>query len=98
MEQAALELRWLRVREERAVVAVEVDAESCHLAVLVEREVAGHVVVARKRGRDEVLGAVLDPLDRPPEQETCSGRDDIARIDGYLVAEAAPDVGRDDPD
>ena len=66
--------------------------------VALERELAVHVVVAGEAGRDQVAGAVLDPLHRPPDQQRGRRRDDVARVDRHLVAEAAADVRRDDPD
>ena len=66
--------------------------------VALERQLAVHVVVAGEAGRDQVAGAVLDPLHRPADQERGGRRDDVARVDRHLVAEAAADVRRDDPD
>ena len=93
----ALQLRRLGVGEERAVVGEHLHAQAGDLAVL-DRQLAVHVVVAGEAGRDQVPGAVLDPLHRPPDQERRGRRDDVARVDRHLVAEAAADVGRDDPD
>src|SRR5207248_1303559 len=98
VEEARLELRGLRVGEERAVVAVEVNAQREHLAVLVDGKVAGHVIVARETGRDEVFAAVLDPLHRPPDEQAGRGGHHVARIHRNLVSEAAPDIRRDDAD
>src|SRR5207249_2325368 len=57
-----------------------------------------HVKVAREPGRDQVLAAVLHPLHRLADQQRRRRRDHVAGIDRHLVAEAAADVGRDDPD
>ena len=54
-----------------------------------------HVIVAREPGGREVFGARLDPLDGNAENNRGRRRDDVARIDGNFVAEAAADVGRD---
>src|SRR3989442_3133677 len=51
---------------------VEVDAKRQHLSVLVDGQVAGHVVVARETGGDEVLRAILDPLHRSPDEQARS--------------------------
>ncbi len=66
--------------------------------VALERELALHVVVAGEAGRDQVAGAILDPLDRPADQQRRGRGDDVARVDRDLVAEAAADVRRHDPD
>jgi hypothetical protein len=50
------------------------------------------VVVAGEGIGLEVLRAVLDPLDRPPEGERGDDRDDVARVDRDLAAEAPADV------
>jgi len=89
VKQPGLELGGLRVGEEGAIVAVEVDSQGQHLAVLVDGQVTGHVVVACEPRGDEVLGAVLDPLHGPAEQQAGRGRDDVTGINGHLVAEAA---------
>ena len=65
---------------------------------LVTRELALHVVVACEPRGDEVLGAGLDPLHRPPDHERRRGGDHVARVHRHLVAETAADVGADDPD
>ena len=97
VEEAGLELRRLRVGEEGAVVGEQLDLQAHH-AVALDRELAAHVVVAGEAGRDQVPRAVLDPLHRPADQQRGRRRDDVARVDRHLVAEAAADVGRDDPD
>ena len=97
VEEAGLALRRLRVGEERPVVGEHLHAQADDLPVL-ERQLAVHVVVAGEAGRDQVSGAVLDPLHRPADQERGRRRDDVAGVDRHLVAEAAAQVGRDDPD
>ena len=64
MHQADLELARLRVGEERAVVGVGVHPDAEDLAVLAQRQLARKIDVAGEAGRDQVAGAVLDPLDR----------------------------------
>ena len=98
VKETRLEPARLRVGEEGPVVAQQHDAKADEPIVRVDRELAGHVIVARESGRDEVLGAILDPLDRTPQQQRRSGGDDVARIDRNLVAEAASDVRGDDAD
>ena len=61
-------------------------------------DLALHDVVAGEAAGDEVLGAVLGPLHRPAGDHRADDRAHVARIDRHLVAEAAADVGRDDPD
>ena len=48
--------------------------------------------------RNEVTGLVLDPLDWPGKQNRAEDRANVAGIHWHLVAEAATDVRRDDPD
>ena len=91
VEQPGPELRRLRVGVERALVGEERRPQAGHLPAL-DRQLAAHVVVAREAGRDQVPGAVLDPLHRPPDQERGGRRDDVARVDRHLVAEAAAEV------
>ena len=98
MEQAGPELRRLRVGEERAVVGHHLHAQAEHLPVALQRQLAVHVVVAGEPGRDQVLGARLDPLHRLPDQERRGRRDHVAGVDRDLVPEPAAEVGGDDPD
>ena len=98
VEQAGLELRGLGVGEERALVGQQRCPQSEHGAVALERERSGHVVVAGEPGGDEVLGTLLDPLHRVPQQERRGRGHDVAGVHRHLVAEAAADVGRHDPD
>ena len=97
VEQPRPELRRLRVRVERALVGQERGAQPRHLPAL-DRQLPAHVVIAREAGRHQVARTVLDPLDRPADEQRGRRRDDVARVDGHLVAEAAADVGADDPD
>ena len=57
-----------------------------------------HDVVAREARRHEVLGAVLDPLDRDAGDDRAGDRAHVARIHRHLVAEAAADVLAADAD
>ena len=98
MEQARPELARLGVGVGVALVGQHVDPQAEHLAVVVQGQLAVHVEVAGEPGRDQVAGAVLDPLDRPADQQRGRGGDHVARVDGHLVAEAAAEVGRDDLD
>ena len=75
---------------------VHPDAED--LAVPAQRQLAVQVDVAGEPGRDQVAGPVLDPLHRPLQQDRGEDRHDVAGVDRHLVAEAAAEVGRDDPD
>ena len=69
VEQAGLELRRLRVRERVALVGEHLHAQTRHRSVAFQCQLAVHVEVAREAGRDQVAGAVLDPLHGSPEQE-----------------------------
>ncbi len=97
-EEAGGVLRRRGRAVERAVVGEHVGADREDLAVLGRRDLAAHHVVAGEAGADEVLGAVLDPLHRLAEHQRGDDRADVAGVDRHLVAEAAADVGRDDPD
>ena len=79
------------VRVERTVVGDHVDPEAGDLAVL-RAHLGVHHVVAREAGGNEVLGAVLDPLDRHAGHDRAGDRADVAGIHRNLVAEAAADV------
>ena len=85
-------------RIERAVVGDGRDLERRDLALLGRADLDVHVVVAREARGRQIFGARLDPLDRNSEHDRGDRRDDVARIDRNLVAEAAADVGRDDVD
>ena len=98
VEQPGPELARLGVGVERAVVREHVDPQPEHLALVAQGQLAGHVVVAGEPGRDEVLGSRLDPLDRPADEQRRRRGHDVPGVDRHLVAEAAPDVGRDDAD
>ena len=98
VHQADLELAGLGVGEEGAVVGVGVHADAEDPAVLAQRQLALEVDVAGEAGRDQVAGAVLDPLDRALGEDRGQDRHDVARVDGHLVAEPAAEVGGDDPD
>ena len=98
VHQADLELARLGVGEERAVIGLGVHAHPEDLAVLAQRHLALQVDIAREAGRDQVAGLVFDPLDRPLKQDGRQDRADVAGVDRHLVAEAAADIRRDDPD
>ncbi len=55
-------------------------------------------IVTGEPGRDDVLGARLDPLHRLAQQQRGGGGHHIPWVDGHLVPEPAADVGGDDPD
>jgi hypothetical protein len=61
-------------------------------------KLALEVHVAGEAGRDQVPGAVLDPLDGTFGEDRGQDRDDVSRVDRHLVAEPATEVGGDDPD
>ncbi len=98
VEEAGLEGRRLGVGVERALVRQHVDPQGQDLAVVGDRQLALHVVVAGEAGGDEVLAAGLDPLDRLADEQRGGGGHHVARVDRHLVAEAATQVGADDAD
>ena len=81
VHQADLELAGLGVGEEGAVVGVGVHPDAEDLAVLAQRQLALEVDVAGEAGRDQVAGAVLDPLDRTLGEDRGEDRHDVARVD-----------------
>ena len=44
----------------------------------------------------EMLAPILDPFDRPPQQNACGRDRDLFRIENELCTKSATDVGRDD--
>ncbi len=97
VKEPGRELRRLSGAVEGAVVGDHVDPQAGDLAVL-RADLAAHDVVAGEAGRDQVLGAVLDPLDRHAGDDRTGDRADVARVDRHLVAEAAADVLTADSD
>ena len=98
VHEADLELARLRVGEERAVVGQGAHPHAEDLAVAAQRQLAVQVDVPGEAGGDQVPGLVLDPLDRALQQDGSQDGADVPGVDGDLVAEAAADVGGDDPD
>ena len=98
VEEAGRPLGRVRAGVEGAVVRDGAARQPRDAAVLGRADAALHVVVAGEGGRHQVLGAVLDPLDRDAGEEGHRDRADVARVDPDLVAEAAADVRRDDAD
>ena len=98
VEEPGRELRRVGGGVGVAVVGQRLDSERGERAVLARRQLGGDVVVAGEGIRLEVLHAVLDPLHRLAGEHRGGHRDDVARIDRHLAAEAAADVRRDDPD
>ena len=98
VEEAGRPFRRIGAGVERAVIGQHMDAQAGDLALLGRRDLGGHVVVARERGRGQVLDAVLDPFDRLAGDDRGHRGADVAGIGADLVAEAAADVGRDHVD
>ena len=97
-EEAARELRRRGRAVEGAVVGEHVAAHREDAAVPGRGDLALHDVVAGEAAGHEVLGAVLDPLHRLAGDHRADDGADVAGVDRHLVAEAAADVGGDDPD
>ena len=81
-------------RIERAVIGRRRDVQRGDRAVGGRADLHVHVVVAREAGARQVLGARLDPLDRPPDLERADDRAHVSGIDRHLVAEAAAEIRR----
>ena len=63
-------------------------------AVVVEGDLEVPILVALLDGGEKMLAPVLDPFDRPPQQQARGGERHLLRIHHELGAEAAADVGR----
>jgi hypothetical protein len=63
VEEAGRPFRGIGAGVERAVIGQHMHAQAGDLALLRGGDLGRHVVVARERGRGQVLDAVLDPLD-----------------------------------
>ena len=98
VQQPDLELAGLGVGEERALVGVGVHPDGEDLAVGPQGHLRVEVHVAPEPRRGQVAGLVLDPLHRLADQDRGQDRGDVAGVDRHLVAEAAADVRRHDPD
>ena len=84
-------------REIAAHVGERVDAQPEELAVLVERQFRFGDMVAAMCVGDEAFAALADPFDRAADLRAGPGDDRFLGIVELLDAEAAADVGRDDP-
>ena len=98
VEEAGRPFRRIGAGVERAVIGQHMDAQAGDLAVLGRGDFRRHVVVARERGRGQVLDAVLDPFHRLAGDDRRDRGADVAGIGADLVAKAAADVGRDHVD
>ena len=98
MEEPGRVVGWLGGRVERAMVGDHVDPDGEDLAVAGGGDPAAHRIVARERGRHQVLRAVLHPLDRPAGVDRGDDRAHVAWIHRHLVAEPAADIRGDDAD
>ena len=99
--QRAVEIGRDQRREERHVgaeIGDRVDLEPEHLVVLVERHLGRGDVVAAMGVGQERLAAARRPFDRPAGRLGRPQADDLLRIGEDLRAEAAADVGSDDPE
>ena len=97
-EDARRILAGIGRRVERAVIGRRRDVQRRDLAVGGRADLHVHVVVAGEAGARQVLGARLDPLDRPSDLQRADDRADVSGIHRHLVAEAAAEIRRDDVD
>ena len=84
----------------RRIGAVVVDqraAQPANAAVTLDGNLHVPNLIALLRRRDEMLAAVLDPLDRAAQLPCRESDDHLLRVEHELWAEAAADVGRHDP-
>ena len=98
VEQPGRELRRVRRGVRIPVIRDRLDLEAGDLAVLRGTQLGVDVVVTGERIGLQVLGAVLDPLDRFADQERGRHGENVARIDRDLAAEPTADVVGLDPD
>src|SRR5207244_2606485 len=77
-----------------AAIGHEIIAKRQDAAGLIEADLEVVDLVARMRGGEEVLAAVLDPAHGPPELAGEEGDQEVLGVDVALDAEAAADVGR----
>jgi hypothetical protein len=98
VEQAGRELGRVGGRVAVAVVREGLDPQPGHPAVVVDTQLRMDVIVPREGIRLEVLGPVLDPLDRPSQRQRRDDRDHVSRVHRHLAAEAPADVVRLDAD
>jgi hypothetical protein len=82
----------MRVDTVRADVAHDVCVNCEHAAVAVRSDPYADALVARVARRDETLGALLHPFQRPPHQPCHHASDGLLRVHVRLEAEAATDV------
>ena len=64
---------------------------------MVEGDLEIPMLVALLDGGEKMLAPVLDPFDRPAQEEACASERHLLRIHHELGAEAAADVRRHDP-
>ena len=98
MEKASGKLGWLRCCIKCPVVGQRMHAQGFHGAIFISRDLCFDVVVTTKTSAAQVLGAIFNPLDGLACCDRRNYRAHIARVDRYLVAKAAADIGRDDAD
>ena len=98
VEQAGRVLRRVGGGVRIAVVGDRLRLQRGDLAVLRRAHLGMDVIVAGERVGLQVLGAVLDPLDRLADGQAGDDREDVARVDRHLAAEPAADVVGLDPD
>ena len=85
----------------RRIGALVVDHPAAHAEqapVAVERDLEIPILVALLHGGEKMLAPVLDPFDRPPQEEARGRQRHLLGIHDELGAEAAADIGRDHAD
>src|SRR5262249_33954785 len=97
-KEAGRKLGWIGAGIEATVVGQYVHTQARDLAVPSRGDLCRHVVVARERGRGEVLDTVLHPLHWLARNDGGDDGANVTRICAHLIAEAAANVGRDDVD
>src|SRR5262249_15461812 len=79
----------------RAAIDDELIAQRQDAAVVVKADLDIVDLVARMAGAHQMLAAVLNPLDRPPQPSGPEPNQQVSRVDVPLEAETAADVERD---
>ena len=82
----------------RAGIADHRSARAEQASVVVESDLDVPVLIPLLNRRHEMLAPVLDPFDRPSQQEACRRDRHLFGIENELCAKSAADIGRDDAD
>ncbi len=80
-----------------AEIAVTGHPQGEEVALRVERQFGGHLVIAAVAVRDEAFRTLVGPLDRPAQRPRGMEQGEVFRIDRRLHAERTADIAGQDP-